>query len=218
MQRNSATEVFGIPELCGLILDYLTHEDIFQLQNLTKACRVHLRNFKPWQKSILHQATVESFTVKPTLQGQSGKLVTWVFSSGPSSGESFEAEQRRTDMPISPAISAPPRFGLGVTVPRSPSQAQRDYQMQNVKLNWLLTQRFPKFSYYPSSNMLGFEEEIPMGDYFTNSDASYRPLLLTSPPLSEVTVMDPRGKVYEAANSKGVTMGDIVDVTLEALL
>lgn len=84
-------------------------------------------------------------------------------------------------------------------------------QVQNVSLNWLLMEKFPKFKYYPLSNMLGLEEVVPMGDFFTNPDASYRPLLLTNPPISEVPVIDWQSRIFDIENSKGVTMGDIVD-------
>ena len=62
--------------------------------------------------------------------------------------------------------------------------------------------------------MLGLEGVIPMGELFTNCDASFRPLLLMSPPLSEVTVMDQQSRMFEVKNAKGVTMGDIVDALL----
>jgi hypothetical protein len=87
--------------------------------------------------------------------------------------------------------------------------------MNKVASNWVLEAKFPKFKYYPISNMLGLEEEVPMGGFFTNPDASYRPLLLTYPPLSEVTVMDWRAKIYEVSNKEGVTMGDVVDALMK---
>ena len=83
-----------------------------------------------------------------------------------------------------------------------------------ISMNWLLEEKFPKFKYYPLSNMLGLEGVIPMGELFTNCDASFRPLLLMSPPLSEVTVMDQQSRMFEVKNAKGVTMGDIVDALL----
>jgi hypothetical protein len=68
--------------------------------------------------------------------------------------------------------------------------------MQSVTLNWLLEAKFPKWRYYPITNMLGLEEVVPMSGFFTNPDASYRPLLLMTPPLSEVTVMDWQSNIF----------------------
>jgi hypothetical protein len=88
--------------------------------------------------------------------------------------------------------------------------------MQSITLNWLLEAKFPKWKYYPISNMLGLEEVVPMDGFFTNSDASYRALLLMTPPLSEVTVMDLQSNMFEVKNPKGVTMGDVVDALMGA--
>jgi hypothetical protein len=140
------------------------------------------------------------------------KKVKWVYTSGPSASEpvpSIQGEEQ-TSAPVV-------RYFGQSAVNSTPPYTSRTTQMQNVKLNWLLQEKFPKWSYYPISNMLGFEEDIPIADYFTNKDASYRLLMLTDPPLSEVTVMDQNGGFYEVANAKGVTMGDVVDTILESL-
>jgi hypothetical protein len=223
MAQPSATiQVFSIPELCGLLFEHLSHEDIYRLQNLTKGCRVHLRSYKPWQKCIFHQDAITSYTVTPVLAGP-GKLVDWIFTSGPQYGNSvltIDVDERAPAMNTHYSTASNGQFGLGANLSRSTPSSDSSYSrtchMQNVKLNWLLLSRFPKFSYYPLSNMLGLEVQISVAEYFINPDASYRPLLLTNPPLSELTVIDYKGKVYDVANSKGVTMGDIVDALLES--
>lgn len=87
-------------------------------------------------------------------------------------------------------------------------------QKQAVTLNWLLEAKMPRWSYYPHCNMMLFEEKVPMEAFFTNSYASYRPLLLMTPPLSEVKVVDCNGSSIDVKNDKGVTMGDVVDALL----
>lgn len=79
------------------------------------------------------------------------------------------------------------------------------------EINWLIKEKFPKCSYYASVNLLGLEEEVPMGAYFTNPDASYRPLLLFWPPIAKLRVHDHSSKQFMVHNPEGITVGDVVD-------
>jgi hypothetical protein len=87
--------------------------------------------------------------------------------------------------------------------------------MQGVIVNWVLEAKFPRWKYYPISNMLGLEQEVPMDEFFVTTDALYRPLFLMYPPLSEVMVMDWRSRMFEVSNKSGVTMGDVVDALMK---
>lgn len=219
--RDPTNDVFRIPELCGIILSFLSDQDIFRLQNLTPASRLHFQGYRSWLAALLHSSAISQPAVKPIHMptNDDPKRVIWIVPTGDENVDNQNATEQGEQDEQRTRDERRLRYyqhHLGTGEP-SRQWSRREDQCKAVKLNWVLQERLPKLLYYPLSNMLGFEEELFLADgRYTRPDASCRPLLLTVPPLSEVDILDKDGKWSKATNSQGVTFGDIVDAMLSS--